>query len=173
MKLGIGSLFLISCCAIIVKANVVPERQSKKDATPMLFPTVQAESFSYSTGASIYNDCETTTVGNLKNGGMLRFDNIDIGVDEAKTIRIRYSNKAVGESTTVELYNVHPSSDGATALVTVVATRTYDWCDFAEVTGTIAAPTPFKGIQRNLYLKFTTSDPTSSGFDFDYFSFGI
>ncbi|GAB6024136.1 hypothetical protein CHUAL_008846 [Chamberlinius hualienensis] len=169
MKLAICSLLLISCWAI-VNSNVIPVGQLKEDGMPMVFPTVQAESFSYSTGGSVYNDCKTIAVGNLRNGGMLRFDNIDVGVDPAANLRIRYSNKAVGASTTVTLYNVHPSTTGATILATVVATRTNDWCDFAEGLNDATISPPLVGMQRSLYFKFATSDPTSSGFDFDYFS---
>ncbi|GAB6024131.1 hypothetical protein CHUAL_008841 [Chamberlinius hualienensis] len=147
MKLMIDPLMLLLCWSV-VKANIIPEEQLEKNVMPSVYPKIQAEAYSYVTsGAYIYNDCGSTTVGNLRNGGMLRFDNVDVGVDAAAHLRIRYSNKAVGASTTVTLYNVHPSTTGATILATVVATRTNDWCDFAEALNTAAIKPALVGVQ--------------------------
>ncbi|GAB6024128.1 hypothetical protein CHUAL_008838 [Chamberlinius hualienensis] len=170
MKLVIGSLMLILCWSV-VNANVIA-KSLVEDVMPSVYPKIQAVNYNYVTsGAYIYNDCGSTTVGNLRNGGMLRYDNVDVGIVAAGHLRIRYSNKAVGESTTVTLYNVHPTTADAPVLATFIATRTNDWCDFNEFSVTVAGTPPFVGVQSSLYFKFTTSDPTSSGFDFHYFAF--
>ncbi|GAB6024132.1 hypothetical protein CHUAL_008842 [Chamberlinius hualienensis] len=169
MKLVIGSLMLLLCWSL-VNTNVIA-KSLVEDVMPSVYPKMQAEAYSYVTsGAYIYNDCGSTTVGNLRNGGMLRFDNVDIGLVAAGHLRIRYSNKAVGIPTTVRLYNVHPTTPNAPVLATFIATRTNDWCDFNEFSVTVAGTPPFVGVQSSLYFTFQC-DATSSGFDFDYFAF--
>ncbi|GAB6024127.1 hypothetical protein CHUAL_008837 [Chamberlinius hualienensis] len=167
MKLVIGPLMLLLCWSV-VKTNIIPKGQYKDDVMPSVFPKVQAENYSYVTsGAYIYNDCGNTTVGNLRNGGMLRYDNVDVGTTAATNLRIRFSNKALGTRTTVNFYINNPAiQTEPTAFVD--APRTNDWCDFAEATKTVRG---IIGKYSSLYFKFVTDVPNSEGIDFDWFSF--
>ncbi|GAB6024126.1 hypothetical protein CHUAL_008836 [Chamberlinius hualienensis] len=169
MNLTIGSFMLLLCWSF-VNANVIPEEQLNGNVMPSLYPTVQAESYSYITsGAYIYNDCGSTTVGNLRNKGMLTFNKVDIGVDGANCVRIRYSNKAAGTQTKIEVYIEHPVLGGK-PIATAYAVRTNDWCDFAEVINDGKIVNTISGIQ-TFYLVFTIDDaPASAGCDIDWFS---
>ncbi|GAB6024134.1 hypothetical protein CHUAL_008844 [Chamberlinius hualienensis] len=165
MKLVVCSLLLL---AVIVKANVIPKKQSE-DVMPMVYPIIQAENYNYSSGSTTKNDCGSTAVGNLRNGGMLRYDNVDIGVNPATRMRIRFSNKALGLLTTLRLYTEHPVT-GALPIVSILAPRTNDWCDLAQTLPQTMAIT-LLGSYSSLYLTFTTTDPSSEGIDLDWFTF--
>ncbi|GAB6024125.1 hypothetical protein CHUAL_008835 [Chamberlinius hualienensis] len=166
MKLVIGSLLLLLCLRI-VKANAIPEGQSVKDEMPSVYPKVYAVNYSYiTTGAYIYNDCTHTTVGNLRDKGLLRFDNIDIGPDSANTIRIHFSNQSTGTQTMIRVYTEHPSIGGF--IGSVKAKRTDDWCDLTDNTGTIVVTS---GVISTLYLEWNTDVSTSAGCDLEWFSF--
>ncbi|GAB6024129.1 hypothetical protein CHUAL_008839 [Chamberlinius hualienensis] len=171
MNLLIGSLMLLLFWRIS-KANVIPQGQSNEEVMPSVYPKVQAESYSYVTpGAYAYDDCGSTTIGHLGNGGMLRFDNVDVGVSFANHIRVRYSNQASGARTTIELYTENPALGGP-FIATVNAVRTNDWCDLAEVTAEIETAIkvrisrPIAVDIQTLYLLFNT-DPNSAGCDID------
>ncbi|GAB6024133.1 hypothetical protein CHUAL_008843 [Chamberlinius hualienensis] len=169
MKLIFGSLMLLLCWSV-VKANIINKGQSNENVMPSIYPKVEAENYSHVTsGAYIYNDCGNTTVGNLRNGGMLTFNNIDIGRDNARCIRVRYSNQATGSQTTIQLHDTHPIL-GGDPLTTVNAVRTNDWCDFIEVKNTNPIVGDFSGVQ-TLYLVFNTDNINSAGCDIDWFSF--
>ncbi|GAB6024124.1 hypothetical protein CHUAL_008834 [Chamberlinius hualienensis] len=170
MKFSIASLLLLLCWSA-ARANVIPEGQSKQEMMPSVFPTIQAEDYSYITGgAYIYDDCGATTVGNMGTVAMMRFDNVDVGTTAATTVRIHYSNEAVGQWTKVRFFTNNPAV--SSAIGNVNAIRTNDWCDFADVLIDVSgANPPIVGKYDSLYFTFTTSDPTSAGFDFDWFSF--
>ncbi|GAB6024130.1 hypothetical protein CHUAL_008840 [Chamberlinius hualienensis] len=171
MKLATAPLMLLLCW-IVTKANVIPEEKLDTDVMPSVYPKIQAEAYSYVTsGAYINNDCGSTTVGYLRNGGMLRFDNVDVGPVKANFTRIRFSNEALGSMTTVKFYIDNPVVQ-LNETGSVNATRTNDWCDFVELTIDVTDASPeIKGKFNSLYFKFVTDVPNSEGIDFDWFSF--
>ncbi|GAB6024120.1 hypothetical protein CHUAL_008830 [Chamberlinius hualienensis] len=170
IKLKMIINFILTSLAIsAAMANPVETNVMTHAIKPGAFATIQAENYNYTTGCHLYKDCNVVNVGDLGNGGIVGYYDVDFGQNSGpNNIAFRYANDASGSQFTVEVKI--DSKDNPNNFVVLNPVKTDSWCDFRQIQADDGYPgDPLTGLH-HVYFVFYVDDISSDGPDFDSFA---
>ncbi|GAB6024118.1 hypothetical protein CHUAL_008828 [Chamberlinius hualienensis] len=128
------------------------------------FSLIQAETCAIIGG--IFDDCGTTSVGNLGYGGMVGCYDVDFGTG-ANDIIINYSNNATGSQFIVQAKL--DNKDDPENFLTFSLSNNGSWCNYFEAIADSPSPEPTTGVH-HVYFIFYMDLISSEGPHFDAFA---
>ncbi|GAB6024122.1 hypothetical protein CHUAL_008832 [Chamberlinius hualienensis] len=169
----ITSFILTSLVISAAMANPVETNVMTHAIKPGAFATIQAENYNFTTGCHFYNDCETVLVGDLGNGGIVGYYDVDFGQNTGpNNIIVRYANQATGSQFRIEVKI--DTQDNLDNFVVLTPVKTDSWCDFRQISADTPYDTtsPITGLH-HVYFVFYVDDISSDGPTFDSFALTI